>query len=462
MKITKAAFVGGTSAFFFDDQRAIKGGAVHDGFAYRGEPVTPGFSRVRQSGRSISVVLFLEDGRVAAGDCAAVQYSGAGGRDPLLDPERYIPLLQREVAPVLEGMELRSFRENAAIVDALRVRDLPPSDAPQGARRGGRRGGAGEPTRLHTALRYGLTQALLAAQAEAEGILMTEVVAREWALPSIPDPVPVFGQSGDDRYANADKMILKGVDALPHGLINNLDEKLGRDGGKLREYLRWLARRIETLRDRDDYAPAIHVDVYGTIGQLYGDDPLKVADYLASLEADAAPFPLYVEGPVDVEERTRQIDVMGTISDRLLQRGSPVKVVADEWCNTLQDIKDFADAGCCHMIQIKTPDLGGLQDIVDAVLYCKERGIEAYQGGTCNETDLSARACVHLAMASRPERMLAKPGMGFDEGFCLVSNEMARIGTILRNRPRVPAGMGTDGPSPGVRSGTESGAARGA
>jgi methylaspartate ammonia-lyase len=60
--------------------------------------------------------------------------------------------------------------------------------------------------------------------------------------------------------------------------------------------------------------------------------------------------------------------------------------------------------------------------------------MEAYQGGTCNETDLSARTCVHLAMATRPERMLAKPGMGFDEGFTVVNNEMERIIAVLRSR----------------------------
>ena len=419
MKIRNIAFVEGASAFFFDDQRAIKAGAVHDGFSYGGRPATPGFIRVRQPGKAISVVMELENGRIAAGDCAAVQYSGAGGRDPLLEPERYIPYLNRHLRPLLEGAEVTAFREAAAAVDDLRFPD-----------------GEGEPRRLHTALRYGLTQALLSARAEALGKLPAEIIAEEWALPLDPRPISIFGQSGDDRYAASDKMILKGVDALPHALINNVEEKLGLDGEKLREYLRWLASRIKALRMREDYAPAIHVDVYGTIGQIFGDDGDKVADYLASLEKEAAPFPLYVEGPVDMEEKGAQIETLGGIIARLRTLGSPVKVVADEWCNTLEDIRDFADAACCHMIQIKTPDLGSLADIVDAVLYCKKAGVEAYQGGTCNETDLSSRLCAHLAMASRPERLLAKPGMGFDEGFCITANEMARIGAVFQMRAR--------------------------
>jgi methylaspartate ammonia-lyase len=112
------------------------------------------------------------------------------------------------------------------------------------------------------------------------------------------------------------------------------------------------------------------------------------------------------------------------------KRDIDVEIVADEWCNTLEDIKYFADAKAGHMIQIKTPDLGGIQNVVEAVLYCKAKNIGAYQGGTCNETDISAKACVHIAMATSPDQILAKPGMGVDEAYMITFNEMARILSI--------------------------------
>ena len=83
MKIIDVICSAGRTGFYFDDQRAIKAGAKSDGAAYVGEPKTPGFTSVRQPGESISVMLVLEDGQIAYGDCAAVQYSGCGGRDPL-------------------------------------------------------------------------------------------------------------------------------------------------------------------------------------------------------------------------------------------------------------------------------------------------------------------------------------------------------------------------------------------
>jgi len=87
----------------------------------------------------------------------------------------------------------------------------------------------------------------------------------------------------------------------------------------------------------------------------------------------------------------------------------------------------FTDRRAGHMTQIKTPDLGGINNTIEAVLYCKKNGMGAYLGGTCNETDRSAQICAHISMATQPVQMLAKPGMGVDEGYMIVYNEMQRI-----------------------------------
>ncbi|CNI91215.1 MULTISPECIES: methylaspartate ammonia-lyase [Yersinia] len=404
MKIKHVLFTAGNSSFYFDDQQAIKNGAKLDGFIYQGTPVTDGFTSIRQAGECVNIQLMLENGAVAVGDCAAVQYSGAGGRDPLFIAANFVPFLEKHIKPLLEGRDISEFRLNARFFDEVTIEGKP----------------------LHTAIRYGLSQALLDATALATGRLKAEVICDEWHLPLVAQPIPLFGQSGDDRYIAVDKMILKGVDVLPHGLINNVDEKLGRNGEKLRDYVSWLAKRVTDLRTNSDYKPNLHIDVYGTIGLIFDMDPMRCAEYIASLQEQAGELDLYIEGPVDAGNKPDQIRLLTEITRNLEKLGSSVKIVADEWCNTYQDIIDFTDAGSCHMVQIKTPDLGSIHNIVDAVLYCNKKGMEAYQGGTCNETDISARTCVHVAIASRPMRMLIKPGMGFDEGMNIVFNEMTR------------------------------------
>jgi methylaspartate ammonia-lyase len=413
MKIIKAVCSAGRTGFFFDDQRAIKQGAAADGASYSGTPVTPGFQAVRQAGESISVNLVLEDGQIAWGDCAAVQYSGAGGRDPLFLAKDFIPVIEKEIFPTLVGKNMGSFREMAGALEGIKT--------------GGKR--------LHTAIRYGVSQAILDAVAKSKKEMMCETVAREYGLKVLPEVIPIFSQGGDNRYDNTDKMIIKGAQVLPHGLINNVKTKLGERGELLLEYVAWLRERILKLRRSDSYLPVLHLDVYGTIGQAFGNDNFSaMADYLDLLGKKARPFKVRIEGPMDVEDRERQMSALASLTRLVDERGIPVEIVADEWCNTLEDIKYFADNRAGHMVQIKTPDLGGVGDIVEAVLYCKKKGIGAYQGGTCNETDRSAQVCVHLAMATRPVQILAKPGMGVDEGYMIVYNEMQRIIALLNTK----------------------------
>ena len=407
MKIIDVVCSAGRSGFYFDDQRAIKKGAAHDGMFYSGETVTEGFTSVRQAGESISVMIILEDGQIAYGDCAAVQYSGAGGRDPLFLAKDFIPLIDKYIKPELVGKEADNFRSLCEAMETITV----------------------DGKRLHTAIRYGVSQAILDAVAKATKRLMCEVVADEYGCTVSDSPIPIFTQSGDDRYLNADKMIIKGASVLPHALINNVHDKLGEHGEKLLEYVKWLRDRILSKRTDESYNPVFHLDLYGTIGAAFGDFNFSaMADYIAKVEQAAKPFHVRIEGPMDCDsDRETQIKALSGLTAELDRRGIDVELVADEWCNTLEDIKLFADNKAGHMIQIKTPDLGGINNTIEAVLYCKEKGVGAYQGGTCNETDRSAQVCVHCAMATQPVQILAKPGMGVDEGFMIAYNEMSRI-----------------------------------
>ena len=412
MKIIDVICAPARTGFYFDDQRAIKGGAQADGAAYIGTPVTAGFSAVRQAGEAISVMLVLENGEYGWGDCAAVQYSGAGGRDPLFLAKDFIPLIEKHVKPMLVGREADSFRTLCRDMEAIMV----------------------DGKRLHTAVRYGVSQAILDAVAKASGRLMCEVVADEYGCEVADKPIAIFTQSGDARYDNADKMIMKRADVLPHALINHVT-KIGEHGEVLEKYVAWLRDRIAHFVPVNEYQPVMHLDLYGMMGAIFGTDNITgIADYIQVLEKTAAPYHLRIEGPIDDDEREATIVHLAALTEELNKRGSKVEIVADEWCNTLEDVIEFADRHAGHMAQIKTPDLGGINNTIEAVLYCKAHGMGAYQGGTCNETDRSAQVCVHAAMATQPQQILAKPGMGVDEGFMIVHNEMQRILALRKAR----------------------------
>ncbi len=60
------------------------------------------------------------------------------------------------------------------------------------------------------------------------------------------------------------------------------------------------------------------------------------------------------------------------------------------------------------------------------MLDCRAHGVVAHLGGSCCETERSAQVSVHLALAAGADQLLAKPGMGVDEGLSIVRNELAR------------------------------------
>ncbi|QIQ86571.1 methylaspartate ammonia-lyase [Erythrobacter sp.] len=401
MRIDKVIFAPARGAFFYDDQAAIRAGREMDGVAYLGEPLTPGFKRVREPSRALGIGLVLEDGAVVWGDMVSVQYSGAAGRDPVFDPEKIEAVCRERLLPRLIGMEAAAGPENCAFAFAHE----------------------GE-ARLPLAIEYGASQALLRAAAHARRVTVAEVVAEAMGLPAPSEPVPIFAQSGDDRRNAVDTMILKGVDVLPHGLINSA-EKFGPDGATFIDYVRWVAARTRALGE-PGYTPVLHFDVYGWIGLGHSTEPRAVAEFIARLAEDIPDHTLHIECPVDYGSRQATIENYAAIVETLDTLTDRARVVADEHCNTLADIEAFIAARAAHVIQVKTPDVGDLMDTARAIRAAREAGIGAYCGGTSAETDHSARACVHVALAARASMMLAKPGMGVNEGLTIVGNEQAR------------------------------------
>ncbi|WP_095205007.1 methylaspartate ammonia-lyase [Mesorhizobium carmichaelinearum] len=409
MQIKDVLLAPGNGAFFYDDQAAIRAGALQDGFVYVGEPVTPDFKSIRVPASSLSVGLVLVDDTVVWGDMMSVQYSGAGGRDVLFETTHISDLTSRIVVPRLFDVDVSRYLDACAKVFE-----------PIGHKR------------LPLAIEYGVSQALLRAAAHLQRTTMAEIVCSEFNLPLPTRRVPIYCQSGDARETNVDKMILKDVDVLPHGLINSR-QKFGVDGQTFIEFVKWVSTRTREI-GRPGYHPVLHFDVYSWIGQEIGLDPKRIADFICRVAETVPGFALNIEAPADFGSTQAQIENYAKIVSILDKRGSRARIVVDERCNTLEDIRHFAEAKAAHLVQIKTPDVGSIADTARAVLICKENKVGAYIGGSCTETDLSAQASVHIAVATQVDMMLAKPGMGVDEAFSIVGNEQNRLLAMLNRR----------------------------
>ena len=413
MEIVDIILSKGLTGYYLDDKHAIQKGATLDGNFYFGETVTAGFKTIRQPGESVSFMMVLDDGQISCGDCATGQYSGIGGRDEPFFANELIKFIEKNIKSKLIGMKIENFRSASKEIENIRI----------------------DGKRLHSGLRYGITQSILDAVAKKNRLTMAEIICREYnTTPSNTIP-PIFIQTGDDRHIGTDKGIMKGAEVLPHALIKNVEDEVGAQGEKLLEYVKWIKERIIKIGAKD-YQPRIHLDLYGTIGKIFNKDIEKVVNYLAKLENAIKPYPLQLEMPIDMGSKDETVIAFTKIKKAFKERGINIKLVVDEWANTLEEIKEWADNGAADIVQIKTIDVGGIDRIIEAVLYCNDKGVGSYLGGTCNETDVSARVCANVAVATRPLQMLAKPGMGVDEPLMIVKNEMSRVLSIIQSKAK--------------------------
>ena len=410
MKIKQVVCAVGRSGFMHRDLVAIKVGAKPNGFMYDGKPLSPGFQKIIEPASIISVMLVLDDGQIAFGDCADVILAGVAGRDPAFRAEDHIDDLSDEIAGILTGRDVSAFRANAEEMDRYVHRGK----------------------RLHTAIRYGVTQAFLHATALTNKMTMAEVIAKEYGCKVASRPIAILASGHRDDPLQLDRIISKRAELLPHASFQVIDH-VGREGEKLITFTRSVASRIREIGDAD-YCPRIHLDVYGTLGELFDMKLNPLADYLGRLRDAAAPYDLLVESPIIARTQQEQIEHFRSLRALLREKGIKVGLIVDEWCNTLEDIRLFADELPSDYVQIKTPDLGGINNTIEAVLYCKQHGMGAGLGGTANETDHSARITTHIALACEPDFQLSKPGLGVDEAMMIQSNEMARTLALIRAR----------------------------
>ncbi|OQE13197.1 hypothetical protein PENFLA_c052G08831 [Penicillium flavigenum] len=399
---TDVRFVSGLSGYFHKDLQAVKLSSDYDPLVDNIAAVTPGFENVVQTGEIISILIRLPNGSVAIGDCADVIFSGAASRDPLFIPAQHLPYLNALVKPWLLKRDVSLFRPNAIEVDA-------PWQALGNKR-------------LHTAVRYGLTQALLSATALVWHCTISEIISREWMVAISAHSVGILASCHRNDQLQLDRMIMKQVALLPHASFVHVND-IGPKGQTLLDYIHSVSRRIQE-RGNPKYHPQLHFDVYGTIGDAFVDD--EVPGFLQLVERAAYPYDILIESPIIAATREAQIKRLHQLKKSLNARNINVKIVADEWCNTLQDVREFAEANAVDFVQVKLPDLGSLHNSIDAVLYCRSQNIGCCLGGSANETDVSARITAQVALATQPNFLLSKPGIGADEGLMILTNEMQR------------------------------------
>jgi methylaspartate ammonia-lyase len=409
MRIVKVLASEGVGGSYCTDQDAVAGGATVDGLFVRGKPVLPGFRTCRDVASAVCLQLVLEDGQVAHGDGTSLVYPGRGGADPPFAAADLIPIAEGPVAKALVGQAVDQYQPLAREVDDLRV----------------------DGRRMHSALRWGLSTALLDAAALAGKVTKAEVLAREWGTSLGDRPPRLNVQHGLGWDLGIDKAILRRA-ATYHRATHH------------RAMWDDHPRALKLFRDRllEFGAPGLRVDIQldmnGFGGRVFDNDAGRIAAHMAELERAVEPVGILFGSPVEMEDRASQIAKLVELRRAMPAAGVKGELVADHWCLRYDDHVAFAEAGAAHYHSVRAVALGSLPETVDALVYLKRRGIKTWLSGTGTGTDRTGQALAHVALATEPDLMTATPGGGVDEGHSIAMNEVSRALALIRARGTNP------------------------
>jgi len=391
--------------------------------------IAPGLDESSQSGCSVcSVGLVMGGKHVAWGDCVCsaqiMPLSVADARKSIEDV----------VSPALVGTKLDGFREMAGAIEALREtvtreEPIPPpeeNNPPEGiSRRDLLRGrlrsedtpSTSHPTRsvtsqqaLHPALRYGLSQALLAAVAQDRGISIAEVVAREYDLPRPTAVIPLLAQLDTNRPLDSLAQLSSHIAAIGYTVPDGEPKEiLGDNAIILQRFLRILMENVVAMPGWEN-PTRIHIDLRGGLGKLYGNNTGQMLGALVGLETSIKPLQLSVENPVGgdslVEIVARTRDLREFLRFRKMDVNTAVGPV-----NTISDAQALIDANALDMLRIDPLQVGDLSIVIEIMLLARAEGKQVILAMDAGVSGHALQILAQVALAIQPDIVVA-PAVG--------------------------------------------------
>jgi methylaspartate ammonia-lyase len=387
----------GWGGYFFEDLEKIRSEQIAPENRYHMVTDHGRYPFVRSPAPVVGIGLKMANGHTFWGDAVAVSFGGKSGRAGPSTPALLDSWIRKEVAPWFIG---RTVNKWLATEESFRT-EFPNAPA---------------------FVRYAVSQAVVGGVSFSANELPFKIMARELDLPIITEKIPLHGSSGSDWDAGVDRMLARNIPFLPQGQFENIDKQIGVDGENL---LAWI-RHFKSRASNFSYVPTLTLDFHGALDTTFNHNLPRIASFIASMAKLAAPHSLHIESPIVGTSLADHATRLAEIRRNLKATSPDTKIIADEWANEVSDIDFLIKNEAVDGIHIKMPDTGSLSECAKAVALCREKQIFCLLGGSCTETDIGARMSAHLALATRPDALLVKPGMGFDESHALLFNEMAR------------------------------------
>lgn len=382
----------------------------------------------------IQVGIVLDENQIAWGNCASASDDHIPNHPSPFRANEGVATIETTIAPALIGQPLTGFRRLTTLLETLRetvtiskVIPLPDEPSTGISRRDIITGflASKEPSspkvmteetrivrRLHPAILFGVSQALLTAVAMDRQLTMAEVIAEEFELArpmkAIDLQIPIV--RGQTLHLSDQ------ITSLGYKIGGSDPQKtLGPDCERLQRFVRQLRERITAADEHREIT--LHLDVTGGLGQIYEGDTGKILGALHGLEQAGSPGLLRVQDPLITGDLDAQITEMKQLRNYLNMRRMSLRLVAGAHIYTVDDVRAFAQARAVHMISLVMPRFGTIQEVIMAIQACQANEIGVLLEGT------PLIVAVQIALSASPDILVCPPDSA---AIAAINNEMAR------------------------------------
>ena len=413
----------------------------------------------------VSIGLVVGDNQVVWGDCVPIGIvETADNSIPThWEPADIIQAIETEIAPRLVNKPLQAVRELMQEIDGLTetvtiAKELPPEPPKEPDRRVSRRdlfrGRLAKPdvpepetqyeylrvTRhLNPALRYGVSQALVKAFALSENLTVAEAIGTLYDIQSEFAPVKLMAEIDRAQLSSVNSIMPYNVSAIGYtAASSHAQTVLGNDGVFMQKYVRQMKEQIENYRAARIFAtaesepPALVVNVQGGYGKLFPSNSGRQLGKLVGLEKVVKPLQLYVVDPVLHLDKQTHVRELRQLKQYGKMRKASFNIVAKQHVLNTKSLAEFIDVDMATTYYLDLPLFGSVEQIMGAIQLCKKHDVGFILGGETADTLNTASFNTHLALATAPTFLVAKP-QG-DIGILHSQNQMAQTLAALRHK----------------------------
>ncbi len=264
---------------------------------------------------------------------------------------------------------------------------------------------------LSPSMLFGICQAILNGTAHARQQSPTQLLAADYELSPPPKNIGLHVEVTDENMVTVNSILKEHVKSLGYTIKSSKPKAaLGEKGERLEKLVAELSTWISTKKTNPHVA--IHLDVNGTMTELFGSHVGRILYLLNALEQAGAPYQVRLENLGAERGQKSPTKVYRQLKSFLVHQEKPVQLVAGFPHHSLATLQEFIDRGKIHGVHLNIAHIGNIDRAIALIAACREKEMQVMVSG--GSTVSGVETAVYVAAATGADLVAGPPDVVYN------------------------------------------------